>query len=371
MAAERVGDVLPRVELRKGCLPGEDLSGEGLSGGGRSSERVITLAHGDGGQATTELIARLFGPAFANPTLERGGDSAAVELPGPGRLAITTDSFVVSPIFFPGGDLGRIAVCGTVNDLAVAGARPLWLTAGFILEEGLPMADLERIVASMGATAREAGVQIIAGDTKVVGRGQVDRCFINTSGVGLIPPGRDQGAHQIRPGDLILASGSLAEHGVAVLSARAGLAFESPVVSDVAPVVGLAAALQAAAPGVACMHDPTRGGVANALAELAAASGCDMVLEEEQVPLAPAVAGACEMLGLDPLYLACEGRLLAWVPEAEAKAALAALRREPGGEGACVIGRVGGKGGRAFLRTPLGGTRRLELLAGENLPRIC
>lgn len=332
---------------------------------------VITLAHGDGGQATARLIAELFHPAFANPTLSRGGDSAVLELPGPGRIAMTTDSFVVSPLFFPGGDLGRIAVCGTVNDLAMAGARPLWLTVGFIIEEGFPMADLRRLVASMASAAHAAGVQIVAGDTKVVGRGQADRCFINTSGVGLIPPGRDLGPHRIAPGDAILLSGPIAEHGVAVLAARAGLFFETPVVSDVAPLHGLAAALAAAAPGLACMRDPTRGGVATALAEVAAACGLDLVLEEERVPLAPAAAGACEMLGLDPLYLACEGRLIAWCPASQADVALAALRRDPGGEGARVVGQAGGPGGRAFLRTALGGTRRLEMLAGENLPRIC
>lgn len=334
-------------------------------------EDSITLAHGAGGLATHRLIQELFQPAFANPALDRGGDSALLEWPGPGRVAMTTDSFVVQPLFFPGGDLGRIAICGTVNDLAVAGARPLWLTAGFLIEEGFPLADLKRLVTSMAATAAEAGVQIVAGDTKVVGTGQVDRCFINTSGVGWVPAGRELGPQRIRPGDLIIASGPLAEHGVAVLSARAGLVFDTPVVSDVAPVHELAALLSEVAPGLACMRDPTRGGIATALAELAAAAGLDMVLEEEWIPLAPAVVGACEMLGLDPLYLACEGRLLAFVPGSEADAALGALRCHPGGAGVRVIGQVGGRGGRAFLRTAMGGTRRLEMLAGENLPRIC
>jgi hydrogenase expression/formation protein HypE len=334
-------------------------------------DEVITLAHGDGGLATHRLIKELFHPALANPALARGGDSALLDLPGPGRIALTTDSFVVSPIFFPGGDLGRLAVCGTVNDLAVAGARPLWLSAGFMLEEGFPMADLRRIVASMAATAAAAGVMVVTGDTKVVGRGQVDGCFINTSGVGLVAPGVDLGTHRIRPGMAIIASGGLGEHGVAVLSARAGLAFETAVVSDVAPVHELAAAAVAAAPGLACMRDPTRGGIATALAEIAQDCECDLVLEEAAVPILPGVSGACEMLGLDPLYLACEGRLLAFCPAAEADGLVDALRRLPGGTGARVVGRVGGRGGRAFLRTAMGGTRRLDMLAGEHLPRIC
>jgi len=331
----------------------------------------ITLAHGDGGLATHRLIAELFSPALSNPALDRGGDSAVVDLLEPGRLAMTTDSFVVSPIFFPGGDLGRLAVCGTVNDLAVAGAKPLWLTAGFILEEGYAMADLRRLVASMAGAAAESGVSIVAGDTKVVGRGQADGCFINTSGVGLIPADRDLGAHRIRPGQAIVVSGAVAEHGVAVLSARAGLAFETPVVSDVAPVARLAEAVLRAAPNTACMHDPTRGGLATAMAELAEAAGCDFLLSEPDLPVADAVTGACEMLGLDPLYLACEGRLIAFVPESQAGNVLTALRTTPGGQGAQIIGRVTSRGGRAFLRTALGGTRRLDMLSGENLPRIC
>lgn len=331
----------------------------------------ITLAHGDGGHATHRLIQELFAPAFSNEALEQGGDSAVLELPGPGRLAMTTDTFVVSPIFFPGGDLGRLAVAGTVNDLAVAGAKPLWLTAGFILEEGLPMADLRRIVASMAAAAAEAGVQIVTGDTKVVGRGQADRCFINTAGVGLVPPGRDLGSHRIRPGQAIVLSGGIAEHGIAIMASRAGLSFDTPVISDAAPLGGLAAAVLTAAPGIACMRDPTRGGVATALADLAAASGCDMVVEEAAIPVAPAVAGACDMLGLDPLYLACEGRLIAFVPADQADGAVAAMRSHPLGQGARVVGHVTGPGERAFLRTLYGGTRRLEMMAGENLPRIC
>ncbi|MGE5674019.1 MAG: hydrogenase expression/formation protein HypE [Mycobacterium leprae] len=336
------------------------------------AEERITLAQGDGGLATHRLIKELFHPLLSNPTLERGGDSAVLALPhGPGRIAMTTDSFVVSPIFFPGGDLGRIAICGTVNDLSVAGSRPLWLTAGFILEEGFPVADLKRIVTAMGQTAAEAGVTVVTGDTKVVARGQVDGCFINTSGVGWVMPGLDLGAHRVQPGMAIIVSGGIGEHGVAVLSARAGLAFETQVSSDVAPLNRLSAAVMAASPHLAMMRDPTRGGVATALAEIAADSGCDLVLAEEEVPVQPGVTAACEMLGLEPLYLACEGRMLAFCPTDEVDAAVAAMRSLPEGAGAKVVGYVGGRGGRAFLRTPMGGTRRLEMLAGENLPRIC
>lgn len=336
------------------------------------SEERITLAHGDGGQATHRLVSELFVPLLSNPALEQGGDSAILDLPlSAGRLAMTTDSFVVSPIFFPGGDLGHLAVCGTVNDLSVAGARPLWLTAGFMIEEGFLLSDLRRIVDSMAKTAAEAKVTIVAGDTKVVGRGQVDGCFINTAGVGIVPPGRDLRPRRVEPGMAILVSGPIGEHGVAVLSARAGLNFETPVVSDAAPLAELTAAILAAAPGVAVMRDPTRGGLATTVAEVAEQSGCDMVLDEGRVPVAPAVGGACEMLGLDPLYLACEGRAVVWCPADQAEAAVEAMRRVRYGSGARVIGQVGGRGGRAFLRTALGGTRRLEMLAGENLPRIC
>lgn len=334
------------------------------------TDERITLAHGDGGQATHRLVADLFLPALSNPALLQGGDSALLDLPpDAGRLAMTTDSFVVSPIFFPGGDLGHLAVCGTVNDLAVAGARPLWLTAGFIIEEGFPVADLKRLVASMARTAAEARVAIVAGDTKVVGRGQVDGCFINTSGVGVVPPERDLGPRRVQPGMAIIVSGGVGEHGVAVLSARAGLAFETPVVSDAAPLGALTAAILAAAPGVAVMRDPTRGGLATTVAEIAEQSGCDMLLEETKIPVSPPVAGACEMLGLDPIYLACEGRVIVWVKAEEAQQVIDAMKRL--GSEARQIGQVTGRGGRCYLRTALGGTRRLEMLAGENLPRIC
>ena len=326
----------------------------------------ITLAHGDGGLATHRLVSELFLPALQNAALAQGGDSALLDLPAqPGRLAMTTDSFVVSPIFFPGGDLGHLAVCGTVNDLAVAGARPLWLTAGFIIEEGFLIEDLKRLVTSMARTAAEASVAVVAGDTKVVGRGQADGCFINTSGVGLVPPGRDLGPHRVAPGMAIIVSGGVGEHGVAVLSARAGLSFETPVVSDAAPLNHAIAAALEAAPGVAVMRDPTRGGLATTIAEIAEQSGYDMLLEEERIPVAPAVQGACEMLGLDPLYLACEGRVIIYAPQTQAESIVETLK------GARVIGHVRERGGRAFLRTGLGGTRRLEMLQGENLPRIC
>lgn len=334
-------------------------------------EKRVTLAHGDGGRATHQLIQQVFQPALDNPGLRLAEDSTILSLPGPGRLAMSTDTFVVQPAFFPGGDMGRLAVCGTVNDLAVAGAKPLWLTAGFVIEEGFPLETLHRLVDSMAKTAREARVWVVAGDTKVVGRGQVDGCFINTAGIGLVPPGRAMGSHAIRPGQAILVSGGIGEHGVAVLSARAGLEFETPVVSDAAPLQSLVAEVLEAAPGTACMRDPTRGGLATALADLAALSRCDMLVEEAAIPVQPAVVGACEMLGLDPLFLACEGRLVAFCPEDEVDAALAAMRSRPEGAGARVIGRVTGEGGHAFLRTTTGGTRRLEMLEGENLPRIC
>ncbi|HYF92496.1 MAG TPA: hydrogenase expression/formation protein HypE [Symbiobacteriaceae bacterium] len=337
------------------------------------TDERITLAHGDGGLATHRLVADLFVLALSNPALEQGGDSALLELPAParGRLAMTTDSFVVSPVFFPGGDLGHLAVCGTVNDLAVAGARPLWLTAGFILEEGFPVADLRRLVASMAKTAAEAQVQIVAGDTKVVGREQADGCFINTSGVGIVPPDRDLGPGRVAPGMSIIVSGGVGEHGVAVLSARAGLNFETPVVSDATPLGAFIATVLEAAPGVAVMRDPTRGGLATTVAEIAAQSGLDMLLEEEQIPVAPAVAGACDMLGLDPLYLACEGRVIVWVKSDQAHAVLTAMQSH--GATGSVIGQVQATRGpgKAYLRTALGGTRRLDMLAGENLPRIC
>jgi hydrogenase expression/formation protein HypE len=288
------------------------------------------------------------------------------------RLAFTTDSFVVRPLFFPGGDIGRLAVHGTVNDLAVGGARPLFLSAAFILEEGLPLTDLQRIVASMREACREAGVALVTGDTKVVDRGKGDGVFITTSGIGLVPEGRALSIHGARPGDCVLVSGTLGDHGIAIMSVREGLEFETVLESDTAPLNGLAEAVLEACPGTRCMRDPTRGGLSSVLNELAAASDVGVELDEAAIPLRPEVRGACEMLGLDPLYVANEGKLVAVVPPEDADRALAAMRAHPLGTNAAVVGTVVAKhAGMVTLRSRVGGERVVTLLAGEQLPRIC
>lgn len=333
----------------------------------------ILLGHGGGGRLTHELVSELFLPAFANPALEPLSDSAVLpELP-PGRPAFTTDAFVVDPPVFPGGDLGYLAVCGTVNDLAVAGARPLWLSLAVILEEGLEMELLETFVAGARRAAAEAGVLIVAGDTKVVPRGKGDRAYAVTSGVGVVPPGRDLGDHLVRPGDALLVSGSLGEHGAAIMAARHGLGGPA-VASDVAPLAGLVEALLACGAAVRAMHDPTRGGVATTCNEVARRSGLRLVLEEAALPVAGGVLSVCQLLGLDPLYVACEGRLLAWVAEKDADRALLALREHPLGMGATHIGTVQeseAAGAPVVLRTLYGTLRPLDVLAGVELPRIC
>ncbi|MBW1982286.1 MAG: hydrogenase expression/formation protein HypE, partial [Deltaproteobacteria bacterium] len=279
---------------------------------------------------------------------------------------------VIEPIFFPGGDIGSLAVHGTVNDLAMRGARPCYLTAGFILEEGLPLTDLQRVVRSMAAASRQAGVQVVAGDTKVVPRGKADRLFINTAGVGLIPPGVNIAAGNAQVGDLVLLNGPMGDHGVAVLSTREGLSFQTELHSDSAPLNGLVAAMLEASSHVHVMRDPTRGGVATALNELAWQSGVGIILWEKDLPVRPAVAAACDMLGLDPLYVANEGKVLAVVPPAEAELVLAAMREHPLGRQACVIGEVvASNPGRVILRTEIGGSRIVGLFSGEQLPRIC
>jgi hydrogenase expression/formation protein HypE len=289
-----------------------------------------------------------------------------------GRLAFTTDSYVVSPLFFPGGDIGDLAVNGTVNDLAVSGARPLWLSAGFILEEGFPVADLERIVGSMAAAAERAGVQIVTGDTKVVQRGKADGCYVNTAGVGVIERPGELGVATARPGDVVIVSGPVGEHGITIMLARGELDIESEVTSDTAPLNGLVERLLDAAPGVRGLRDATRGGVATICNEVARAAGVAVVLEEEAVPVRPDVRGACELLGIDPLYVACEGRLVAVVDGDQVEAAMAALRSHPLGEGAAVIGRVrDDPPGLVLLKTSFGGTRIVDLLVGDPLPRIC
>ncbi|MCA1988366.1 MAG: hydrogenase expression/formation protein HypE [Desulfarculus sp.] len=317
------------------------------------------------------MVARVFARHLANPILD-SMDDAAVLTPPPGRLAISTDSFVVDPIEFPGGDIGSLAVHGTVNDVAMRGARPLWLTAGFVLEEGLPLALLERVVASMAAAARAAGVAIIAGDTKVVGRGQADKLFINTTGVGVLPEGLELGAHLARPGDAILVSGSMGDHGVTIMAQRQGLGLEAPLRSDSAPLNGLVADLLAACAGVHVLRDPTRGGLATTLNEIAQTSGVALELYEGAIPINPAVAGVCELLGLDPLYLANEGKLICIVEGSQADKALATLKAHPLGAGAAVIGQVlEAPRGRVWLKTTVGGGRILDMLSGEPLPRIC
>ena len=332
---------------------------------------TVQLGHGGGGRLMRGLIEQVFLPAFANPALEARHDSAVVALAG-ARVAVTTDSYVVSPLFFPGGDIGTLAVYGTVNDLAMAGAEPLCLSAGFILEEGFPLEDLRRIVASMQAAARQATVDIVAGDTKVVDRGKGDGCFITTTGVGLVPAGVDIAPARVRPGDAVLVSGDLGRHGIAILSVREGLAFEAPIESDCGPLAPLVTALRAAGIEVHCLRDLTRGGLAAALNEIALSAGVGIEVDETQVPVSEAVAGACELLGLDPAYVANEGRLVAFVPGEAAARALETLRIHPAGRGAAWIGRVTETPpGTVTLRTRLGGRRLLDLLSGEQLPRIC
>lgn len=335
----------------------------------------VDLSFGAGGRAMAQLVAELFARAFANDYLARGDDGAVLPAPAPGeRLVVSTDAHVVSPLFFPGGDIGSLSVHGTVNDLAVMGARPLYLTAGFILEEGFPLAELARIVDSMAAAARAAGVQVVAGDTKVVERGKGDGVFITTAGVGALPAGRDPGGACARPGDAVLVSGAIGEHGMAILAQREALAFESTIVSDSAPLNGLVEALYGTVPAAAIrvLRDPTRGGLATTLNEIAAQSGVGIELEEETIPVAPQVHAACELLGLDPLYVANEGKLVAVCAAEAADALLAAMRTHPLGAQAACIGTVTADPQRFVqIRTGFGGRRMVDWLAGEQLPRIC
>jgi len=338
------------------------------------NDRVVLLAHGSGGVLSQELIQDVFVRHLANDELLGMEDAALVRLAdtSPVRMALTTDSFVVQPLFFPGGDIGKLSVCGTVNDLAMRGARPLWLTAGYIIEEGFPLDDLERIVASQAATAREVGVPIVAGDTKVVERGSGDGVFINTAGVGLVPEGVNISAGGARPGDVVILSGAIGDHGLAIMTQRQGLQFESSLVSDCAPLCGLVSAMLATSRAIHVLRDPTRGGVATALNELAQRSGVGIEIDEAKVPVHAAVAAASELLGLDPLYVANEGKLVAMVAEEQAGAVLQAMRAHPLGRESAVIGRVvADHAGRVLLRTTLGTRRLLDMLSGEQLPRIC
>lgn len=334
-------------------------------------EGTIQLDQGSGGRATQELVGELFVKSLDNEYLRELNDSAVVTVPG-GRIAMTTDSYVVDPVIFPGGNIGSLAVHGTVNDLAMRGAKPLYLTAGFILEEGLSRELLAQIVASMAAAAREAGVLIVAGDTKVVPRGKADKIFINTAGVGIVPPGLEIGGQYARPGDAVLINGTLGDHGLAVLCKREGLAFENEIRSDSASLYGLVAGMLEVCPTIHVLRDPTRGGVATTLNEIAQQSGVGIRLFEESLPIREDVAGACELLGLDPLYVANEGKVLACVPSASAAAVLDAMRSNPHGKEACQIGEVVATDvGRVFLRTRIGGHRLVDMLRGEQLPRIC
>lgn len=339
----------------------------------RLRDDKVTLAHGGGGKAMRDLIEEVFVDAFQPPGMEDQARLMDDALREPGaRLAFTTDSFVVTPIEFPGGDIGKIAVCGTVNDLAVGGARPLWLSASFIIEEGTEIALLRRIVASMVREADAAGVRIVTGDTKVVGRGSADGVFVTTSGVGVIPAGRDLRAEAIRPGDVAIVNGVLGDHGAAILAARGDMALSTTIESDCQSLGHLMDAVLAAAPNTAAARDATRGGLASALNELAEAAGVTVELDEAALPLRDEVKGMCEILGLDPLYLANEGTLVLFVPEAQADAALAAMRETPAGRGAAIIGRAVAKSTvPVVMKTAFGGSRIVDMLVGEQLPRIC
>jgi hydrogenase expression/formation protein HypE len=337
----------------------------------RVREERITMSHGAGGKATHTLIEAIFLETFRNPALEPLEDAASVAVGG-ARLALTTDSYVVSPLFFPGGCIGDLAVNGTVNDLAVAGATPRFLSAGFILEEGFPVADLARIAEAIRDAADAAGVAVVTGDTKVVERGKADGCYITTAGVGVIEGTLALGVAQARPGDAILVSGPIGDHGVTIMLARGELDIEADISSDTAPLNGLAATLLHAVPGVRAMRDATRGGVATILNEIARSAGVGVLVRENDIPVRPEVRGAAELLGIDPLYVACEGRMVAVVDGGQAGAALSALRGHPLGEQAVIIGQVTGDSpGIVRLKTEFGGTRIVDLLVGDPLPRIC
>ncbi len=330
-------------------------------------DRVV-LAHGGGGRTMHALIDGVFARILANPELDTARDGAVLDFAG--RVAITTDAFTVSPLFFPGGDIGRLAVCGTVNDVAMCGAEPKYLTAAFVLEEGLPLSDLERIVHSMADAAREAGVVVVTGDTKVVERGKGDGVFITTTGVGHCRGDVRVGPPLIRPGDAIVVSGPVGDHGMAVLSVREGLEHETPLTSDVAPVAGAVMALFDAGVDVRCLRDPTRGGLATALCELSQAAQSSFRIREMDVPVRAEVADACELLGLDPMYVACEGRFVVVVGAADADQAVRVLHGAGCAE-ACAIGCVADQRGPVIVDSPLGGERVLDMLSGEQLPRIC
>ena len=353
------GEVIERVEAFRRRRP-------------RLLDDHVTLAHGAGGKASAALVDAVFVEAFRNPTLESLGDGAVLTLPSGERIAMSTDSFVVQPRRFPGGSIGELAVHGTCNDLAMAGAVPSWISAAFVLEEGFPITELKEIVADMAAAAANAGVQIVTGDTKVVPRGAADGVFITTTGTGLIPAGRRLAAESVRSGDKVLLSGSMGDHGMAVMLARGDLAIEADISSDTASISPLVELLMAAAPSTRWLRDATRGGVGTVCNELAQACGLGVVLDEEQLPVHPMVNGACELLGIDPLYVANEGKLVAVVAPEEAEAGLAALRSHPLGAEAAEVGEIVSEPAETVvLRTGFGGTRIVDMLVGDPLPRIC
>ncbi len=331
----------------------------------------VDMTHGSGGRAMAQLVDELFLRAFDNEWLAQRNDQARFAVAA-GRMVVSTDSHVVSPLFFPGGDIGCLSVHGTINDVAMAGAAPLYLAAGFILEEGFPLADLKRIVESMATAAKDAGVPVVTGDTKVVEQGKGDGVFITTTGVGVVPAGVDISGDRARPGDAILLSGTIGDHGVAIMSLRENLTFETTIRSDTAALHGLVAAMVAAAPGIHCLRDPTRGGLATTLNELAGQSGCGMVIDERRVPVQAQVSAACEFLGLDPLYVANEGKLVAICAPEDADRLLAAMRAHPRGRDAAIIGAVIADPHHFVqMDTSFGGRRIVDWLTGEQLPRIC
>jgi len=332
---------------------------------------TILLDHGSGGKISHRLITDLILPVFDNPMLETLHDGAIFNIDGK-RLAFSTDTFVVDPIFFPGGNIGKLAVNGTVNDVAMCGAEPLYLSAGLIIEEGFPMADLEKILKDMGKAAEEACVKVVTGDTKVVPKGAVDKIFINTSGVGRIPKDVDISSHRALPGDKIIISGSIADHGMTILTQREGLKFDSPIKSDTAPLNHMVARMLEVCKDIHVLRDPTRGGVGTALNEIAGKSGVGIKIYEEKIPLKDETAGICELLGFDPMYVANEGKLLAFVDPVHAAEVLAAVRKDEFGQEACIIGEtVSDYHGKVIMQTRIGGTRIVDMLTGDQLPRIC
>ena len=331
----------------------------------------VLLAHGGGGRMMRRLIEDMFAPAFKNPFLDEMGDGAVIQI-GDRKIAFTTDSYVVDPLFFPGGDIGTLAVNGTVNDLAMCGARPLYLSAGFVLEEGMPLETLWKIVQSMKEAADEAGVQVVTGDTKVVDRGKGDGIYINTAGIGIIETELTIAPESIKPGDAVILNGDIGCHGIAVMAVREGLSFETTIESDCAPLAGLVQKLLEAGIEIHCMRDLTRGGLATALVEIAESRALDIHIEESAIPVREEVQGACEILGFDPIYIANEGRFICFLPQSDAGRALKIMQSHPLGDGASIIGKVAeGTSGEVTMKSVIGAARFIDMLSGEQLPRIC